>query len=137
MNRRMFLRVTGFLVASLALSGCGSTGALKTDSEPHLVQTAAGTRLADDLIIIEDFEAASYGQWTTEGDAFGKGPREEGMVGALGSRFAASTGRSGVGTLTSPPFTIERNAIYFLVGCLSKSTVLRRTWRFNFSPMVM
>jgi fructan beta-fructosidase len=114
----MFLKVTGFLVASLALSGCGSTGAVKTDSEPQVVQTAAGTRLADDLILIEDFESASYGKWTAEGDAFGKSPRREGMVGALGSRFAASTGRTGVGTLTSPAFIIERNAIYLLLGAI-------------------
>jgi sucrose-6-phosphate hydrolase SacC (GH32 family) len=72
----------------------------------------------DDLVLIEDFEAASYGKWTTEGDAFGKGPRERDMVGALGRRVAASTGRSGVGTLTSPAFTIERNAIYLLVGAI-------------------
>jgi len=72
----------------------------------------------DDLVLIEDFEAASYGKWTAEGDAFGKGPRETGMVGALGSRVAASTGRSGLGTLTSPVFTIERNAIYLLVGSI-------------------
>jgi fructan beta-fructosidase len=78
----------------------------------------ACTHLADDLILIEDFEAASYGKWAVEGDAFGKGPREEGMVGALGSRVAASTGRSGVGTLTSPAFTIERDAIYLLVGAI-------------------
>ncbi|MHC4456166.1 MAG: GH32 C-terminal domain-containing protein [Planctomycetota bacterium] len=73
---------------------------------------------ADDIIVIEDFESESYGQWRAEGDAFGKGPREEDMVGALGSRAAASTGRSGVGTLTSPAFTIERNAIYLLLGAV-------------------
>jgi fructan beta-fructosidase len=70
----------------------------------------------DDLVLIEDFEAESYGKWTTEGDAFGKGSIEEDMVGVLGNRIAASTGKSGVGTLTSPAFTIERNAIYMLVG---------------------
>lgn len=58
------------------------------------------------------------GRWTAEGDAFGKGPREEGMVGALGNRVAASTGRSGMGTLTSPAFLIERNAIYLLLGAI-------------------
>jgi len=70
----------------------------------------------DDVVLIEDFEADSYVNWTTEGDAFGKGPIEEDMVGVLGSRVAASTSKSGVGTLTSPVFTIERNAIYLLVG---------------------
>jgi fructan beta-fructosidase len=74
--------------------------------------------LADDIILIEDFETESYGEWTTEGDAFGKGPRDGGMVGTLGSRIAASTGRSGTGTLTSPTFTIERNAIYLLLGAI-------------------
>ncbi|MHC4116449.1 MAG: glycoside hydrolase family 32 protein [Planctomycetota bacterium] len=72
----------------------------------------------DDLVLIEDFEAASFGRWTAEGDAFGKGPIEEDMVGVLGSRVAASTSRSGVGTLTSPLFTVERNTIYLLVGAI-------------------
>ena len=72
--------------------------------------------LADDLIVIEDFENESYGEWTPKGDAFGNGPIEEGMVGSLGSRAAASIRGSGIGTLTSPPFTIEHNAIYFLMG---------------------
>ena len=76
----------------------------------------ASTCFANDLILIEDFEAASYGEWKAEGDAFGKGPREGRMVGALGSRFAAN--RRGTGTLTSPPFTIERDAIHFLVGSI-------------------
>ena len=87
-----------FCIVPLVLSGC--------------------THLDDDLILIEDFESASYGNWTAEGDAFGKGPIEEDMVGVLGSRVAASTGGSGLGTLTSPVFTIERNAIYLLVGAI-------------------
>jgi sucrose-6-phosphate hydrolase SacC (GH32 family) len=69
----------------------------------------------DDLVLIEKFEAISYGEWTVEGEAFGKGPIEEDMVGILGRRVAASTGR-GVGTLTSPAFTIKRAAIYILWG---------------------
>ena len=73
--------------------------------------------LANDLIIIEDFKSESFGEWTAEGEAFGEGPREDGMVGTLGSRVAASSGRR-VGTLTSPVFTIERNAIYLLVGAI-------------------
>jgi len=104
------------LMGTVLISGCGSTPAVKTDSEPQVVQIAAGTRLADDLILIEDFEAASYGKWTAEGDAFGKGPREAGMVGAMGNRYAAN--RRGTGMLTSPPFIIEREAIYFLVGSI-------------------
>ncbi|MHC4556048.1 MAG: glycoside hydrolase family 32 protein [Planctomycetota bacterium] len=73
---------------------------------------------SNDLVLIEDFEAASYGKWTPEGDAFGKGPIEEDMVGVLGRRVAASTCGSGIGTLTSPVVTIKRNAIYLLVGAI-------------------
>jgi len=40
------------------------------------------------------------------------------MVGALGNRVAASTSRTGEGTLTSPLFMIERNAIYLLLGSI-------------------
>jgi fructan beta-fructosidase len=95
---------------------------LKTTSSLCLVVFALSVLvcacLADDLILIEDFEATSYRKWTVEGEAFGKGPLEEEMVGALGSRFAASTGGSGVGTLTSPAFSIERNAICLLLGAI-------------------
>jgi fructan beta-fructosidase len=72
----------------------------------------------EDLIIIEDFEGASYGQWTAEGEAFGKAPGENWMVGSLGRRSAMSTEGSGVGTLTSPSFSIERRAIHFLMGSI-------------------
>jgi len=72
--------------------------------------------IADDLIVIEDFEIESYGEWNPKGDAFGNGPIEEGMVGSLGSKAAASISGSGIGALTSPPFAIERDAIYFLMG---------------------
>ncbi|HCO92660.1 MAG TPA: 2,6-beta-D-fructofuranosidase [Phycisphaerales bacterium] len=75
-------------------------------------------RTSDGIVLIEDFETDSYGNWTTEGDAFGESPTEEDMVGVLGSRIAASINGSGVGTLTSPVFIIERNAIYLLVGAI-------------------
>lgn len=91
----------------LALGGCAGRISLA----PAM---SATTGPADDLILIEDFEAASYGEWTVEGDAFGEGPRQGRMVGALGSGFAAS--RGGTGALTSPPFKIERDAIHFLFG---------------------
>ena len=72
--------------------------------------------LADDIILIADFEGDTYGEWTAEGDAFGEGPTDDGMVGALGEGFAVS--ERGAGTLTSPPFTIERDAIHFLMGAV-------------------
>jgi len=72
--------------------------------------------IAEDVILIEDFEGDTYGEWTVEGDAFGKGPSGRGWVGSLGGRAATSRRGTGTGTLTSPPFTIERDAIHFLMG---------------------
>jgi non-lysosomal glucosylceramidase len=80
-----------------------------------------------------DFESETYGAWTTEGTAFGSGPIEmakipayQGDVGGHGKRVVNSHATapggpvgdkdSAVGTLTSPPFTIERHFIAFLIG---------------------
>jgi len=71
---------------------------------------------ADDIILIEDFDSGSYGAWTVEGDAFAKGPRETRLVGKMADGLAAGSTGKATGTLTSPPFTVERNAIYFLWG---------------------
>jgi fructan beta-fructosidase len=79
---------------------------------------------ADDDILINDFEAANYGDWKAEGAAFGTGPAK----GTLGGQMQV-TGFEGkglvnsflggdgpTGKLTSPPFTIERDYIKFLIG---------------------
>lgn len=76
----------------------------------------AGGCFADDVVVIEDFESESYGEWTADGEAFGERPVEEDMVGALSSRSAMSIEGDGLGSLTSPAFTIQRDAIYFLAG---------------------
>jgi len=84
-------------------------------------------------ITFEAFEGESYGQWSTTGTAFGTGPVEitnipdyQGDVAGQGKRVvnshASAPGDSVVrkdnaqGTLTSPPFKIERNYITFLIG---------------------
>ncbi len=84
-------------------------------------------------ILFDDFERDAYAPWTTEGIAFGAGPTEKGRVpeyqGDLGmhgqrtvnSHAAAPGGDVGgrdaqAGTLTSPPFVIERDYIRFLIG---------------------
>ena len=79
---------------------------------------------ADDDILINDFEAADYGQWKAEGTAFGTGPAK----GTLGNQMQV-TGFEGkglvnsflggdrpTGKLTSGEFTIERDYIKFLIG---------------------
>jgi non-lysosomal glucosylceramidase len=84
-------------------------------------------------LLFDDFERETYDTWKTEGTAFGKGPIEQdkmpdyqGKVAGQGRRVVNSHATapggdvgakdSATGTLTSQPFTIERNYITFLVG---------------------
>lgn len=75
-------------------------------------------------LLIADFEGATYGKWKVEGEAFGSGPARgtlEGQMtvsGFLGKGLVNSFyhGDATVGTLTSPPFRIERRYISFLIG---------------------
>src|SRR5437764_10783853 len=75
-------------------------------------------------ILIADFEGATYGDWKTTGDAFGKGPArgtlpgQMPVTGYLGRGLANSFhgGDRSTGTLTSPPFQVERRYLNFLVG---------------------
>jgi fructan beta-fructosidase len=75
-------------------------------------------------ILINDFEAADYGNWTAEGTAFGSGPAKGTLAGQMqvtgfeGTRLVNSFlgGDGPKGKLTSPPFTIERDYITFLIG---------------------
>ena len=75
-------------------------------------------------VLIADFEGPNYGGWQVEGEAFGSGPargtlpnqmKVDGFRGqGLVNSFAG--GDDSTGTLTSPPFTIEKPFINFLVG---------------------
>jgi fructan beta-fructosidase len=74
-------------------------------------------------IVIGNFNSSSFGNWKVEGNAFGNAPsgidETHRMVGFVGSGYACSSGggeETGMGTLTSPPFTIERNTIHYLIG---------------------
>ncbi|RKX29282.1 MAG: hypothetical protein DRP71_16460 [Verrucomicrobia bacterium] len=75
-------------------------------------------------ILIADFEGDSFGDWEVEGEAFRSGPARlgepgvESLPGVEGEGFAIShpEGYFLEGTLTSPPFTIERSYINFLIG---------------------
>ena len=77
-----------------------------------------------DDILINDFEAADYGDWKVEGKAFGKAPAKGTLSGqmpvtgfegkGLVNTFLGGDGPKG--KLTSPPFTIERDYITFLIG---------------------
>jgi len=74
-------------------------------------------------ILFEDFEHG-YGQWTVEGEAFGKEPPhgtlpgQQNVSGFLGRGLVNSflRGDDTTGRLISKPFVIERRFIRFLVG---------------------
>lgn len=75
-------------------------------------------------ILIADFEQPTYGGWKAEGDAFGPAPAKGTLAGQQAvSGFEGAglvnTFRSGdgsTGTLTSPPFVLERDYLRFLIG---------------------
>ena len=78
-------------------------------------------------ILISGFEKPTYGDWQTEGTAFGNGPvrhkrgtigSQRGVRGFQGNGLVNSHHNDGksTGRLTSPEFRIERNHISFLVG---------------------
>ncbi|NLX54264.1 MAG: 2,6-beta-D-fructofuranosidase [Planctomycetaceae bacterium] len=75
-------------------------------------------------IVIADFEGADYGDWTTTGTAFGPGPargtlpNQMDVSGYEGQGLVNSyfKGDNATGTLTSPPLTIQRRYINFLLG---------------------
>ena len=82
-----------------------------------LVLAIASSANAGDDILMNDFEAADYGNWKVEGKAFGTAPAK----GTLGGQMQV-TGSEGkglvnsflggdkpTGKLTSPAFTIERD----------------------------
>jgi fructan beta-fructosidase len=80
-------------------------------------------------ILLSDFEELTYawlpgGTWTATGNAFGSGPAQGTLSGqqtvdgyqghGLVNTFLS--GDASTGTLTSPPFTIQRRYIRFLIG---------------------
>jgi fructan beta-fructosidase len=85
--------------------------------------SVSAVRAADD-ILIADFEGETYGDWKTTGDAFGPGPARGTLPGQMpvtgfkGKGLVNSfyRGDKSTGTLTSPPFKIERKYINFLIG---------------------
>ena len=92
-----------------------------TAEKPPLSDTAQRPR---EKIVLADFEGDDYGQWKTDGEAFGKGPahgtlpNQQSVSGFLGkglvNTFLNSDGPHG--TLTSPQFEISRKFINFLIG---------------------
>lgn len=80
--------------------------------------TPAAWKPSPDDILIADFEGEDNGGWNAEGEAFGAGPRGNRITGFLGKKLINSylKGDATTGTLTSPPFKIERRHLNFLIG---------------------
>ena len=109
-------------------------GRSPTPVEAQLAHDFLGSRPAEKVadktspkrgdILINSFEGGDYGKWTKTGEAFGPRP----APGTLPNQMNVSGFRGRglvntffnhdktVGTLTSPPFTINRKRIAFLVG---------------------
>ncbi len=75
-------------------------------------------------LLLADFEGDTYGAWKATGEAFGPGPAKGRLPGQMavdgfkGKGLVNSyfKGDASTGTLTSPPFTVERKHIAFLIG---------------------
>ncbi|MCX6907318.1 MAG: GH32 C-terminal domain-containing protein, partial [Verrucomicrobia bacterium] len=80
--------------------------------------------LPDGDILVADFEGKDYGNWKTEGQAFGAGPAQGRIGGQMpvegfqgkGLVNSFHGGDKPTGTLTSPEFKIERKFVSFLIG---------------------
>src|SRR3954470_2910389 len=79
--------------------------------------------VADDRVLA-DFEGTDYGGWRATGDAFGPAPargtlpHQQSVSGYAGAALVNSYrgGDNATGTLTSPPFTVDRRYLNFLIG---------------------
>ncbi len=80
-------------------------------------------------IVLSDFEQTNYvwlpgGSWTVTGTAFGAGPAHGTLSGQMvvagyqgqGLVNSFNGGDAGTGTLTSPPFILQRHYVEFLMG---------------------
>lgn len=84
-----------------------------------LVLSSAPAIAADDRVVA-DFESPDFGDWTAEGEAFGQGPLRADKVdlkGYRGGRVVNSFARgdAATGSLTSPPFQLNRKFVAFLI----------------------
>ena len=83
-----------------------------------------GSLPAAEDILVADFEGPTYGAWKTTGEAFGPGPahgtlpNQMEVTGYEGKGLVNSYygGDRTTGTLTSPPFPVQRPFLNFLIG---------------------
>ena len=116
--------------SALAILANRRTRVVEKSGHTCLVHTAEpapppkGAETPRPTIVLADFEGPDYGDWKATSAAFGKAPahgtlpRQQRVSGFLGKGLVNTYlgGDRPRGTLTSPPFVIERRFINFLVG---------------------
>ncbi|HEY5836734.1 GH32 C-terminal domain-containing protein [Streptomyces sp.] len=93
-------------------------------NHPHRSDAVIDPQPAPAGTVLADFEGADYGDWTATGTAFGPGPAQgtlpgqQQVTGYQGNGLVNTflQGDSTTGTLTSPPFTVDRRYLDFLIG---------------------
>jgi fructan beta-fructosidase len=119
-----FGRRKGFASACYGALEVAAIGiALATASAAPPISTKTDTAKNED-IVVADFEAADYGMWKAEGTAFGDRPARGPLPGQMNVEGFSGKGLvnsfvggdDATGTLASPPLTIQRKYINFLIG---------------------
>jgi fructan beta-fructosidase len=119
--------IAGMQTVSLTASGSGAT--LSSLAMHNLGPAFNYVSNSVPDLLLSDFEQTNYvwlpgGVWTATGTAFGSGPAQgtlnnQQTVGGYFGNGLVNTylnGDGSTGTLTSPPFIIQRNYIKFLIG---------------------
>jgi uncharacterized protein (DUF608 family) len=132
-DRAVTVSTEGMLENAAGMQACQKEALLRTsrisaEGEDgllyHTLKKDTAALEDSEPIVFASFDGDTFGDWTVEGNAFGKGP-VDGPVngqafvrGFLGARLVNSYARkdAGTGTLTSPEFIIERPFINFLAG---------------------
>ena len=135
-TKKLSVSLLGWLENAVLIDSAKSVHALRRsrivneNKRTLIVHTAEkapapkGTTKPRPKIVMADFEDEDYNNWTSRGQAFGKGPAngtlasQQQVRGFLGKGLVNTFlgGDKPHGTLTSPPFKISRKFINFIIG---------------------
>ena len=118
--RRMSVCILAIACMSLLIVRSSVLLAQERPSDALVVESHHG----EGDLLIADFEGDTYGEWKAAGEAFGSRPvianvtMRNKVVGHCGVGLVNTFlgGDKAIGTLTSPPLTIDREHINFLIG---------------------
>ena len=115
---------TNISTVIMPTTGAGNCTESNVLDAHRFYRAAVEPTLPSPVAVLADFDESSYGNWLTTGTAFGSGPaqgtlaNQNPVTGFLGAGLVNSydNGDASVGTLTSPPFTITKRYLQFLIG---------------------